>query len=440
MRLRLLTGASTGPDVDDALATAGAVAWRAPFQSSRRMREDINAGRTAFLDMHLSHVPQMLDYGFLGPVDWAIVEATEVTRDGRVYLTTSGGIVPSLLRHANRVIIEVNRYPSPRVSELHDVVTLPPPPRRGPIPINSPLDRIGVPFATVDPRKIAGVVENSQPDGVPAFEPATEASKRIAGHVVDFLIEERRKGRLPIEELPVQAGVGNLANAVLAALGEHPDIPPFFMFTEVVQEGQIPLMEKGQILGASTCGLMLSDPMMRRVYDEMDFFSSRVVIRPQELSNNPGVVRRLGLIAINTVLEMDLIGCANSTHVRGTQMMNGIGGSGDFVRNAALPILIAPSTAKDGRISTVVPMCSHVDQTEHSVQVLVTEQGLADLRGVGPMERARLIIDRCAHPDYRGYLHRYVDRCGAGHLPQDLGRVFELHGALLKHGTMKAAV
>jgi propionyl-CoA:succinyl-CoA transferase len=122
--------------------------------------------------------------------------------------------------------------------------------------------------------------------------------------------------------------------------------------------------------------------------------------------------------------------------VAGTQIMNGIGGSGDFVRNAYLSLMVCPSTAKDGRISTIVPMATHVDHNEHSLQVLVTEHGLADLRGKGPIERARTIIDTCAHPMYRDYLNRYVEDAPLGHIRHDLGRCFELHRNLMAFGTM----
>ncbi len=440
LALQLLTGASTGPDVDDALADADAIAWRAPYQSSRALRTRINDGRTAFVDMHLSHLPQMIEFGFFGAIDWAIVEAHEVTEDGRVYLTTGIGIAPSLLRHAERILIERNRRPSPRLAEMHDIALLPPPPRRSPIPIHEPLDRIGTPYASVDPRRIVGIVETDEPDRLHAFGAPDETSRRIARHVAQFLGDELRLGRMPREFLPVQAGVGNLSNAVMAALGADPQIPPFTMFTEVLQDSIVPLLEQQKVLGASTASLSFTEPVMQHVFDAMDFFSPRIVLRPQEISNQPAVIRQLGVVTINTVLELDLNGCANSTHVCGTQMMNGIGGSGDFVRNGALSILMAPSTAKEGDVSTVVPLCSHVDHTEHSVQVLVTEQGLADLRGLGPRERARRIIEQCAHPEYRDYLLRYLESAPPGHLRQDLRHCFDLHRALLEHGTMRAAL
>jgi len=436
MSFKIVAGASSGTAIDDELAEADAISWRAPYQSSRPLRAAINAQKTEFLDMHLSHVGQMMDFGFLGTPDFAVVEAVDLRPDGRVYLSTSVGISPTVLRHAKKVIVEVNRAHAPRLAEMHDIFQLPRPPLRGPIPIQSSLSKIGTPFVPVDPKKIVGVVLTDEPDGVPPAREPDDVSRGIAAHIVRFLLDEMAAGRIPPEFLPLQAGVGNVANAVLGELGAHPDIPDFEMYTEVLQDSQIPLMLTGRLRGASTSALALSDQYMRQVADDIDLFARRVVLRPTEISNNPGVVRRLGVVAMNTVLEMDIYGCANSTHVCGGKLMNGIGGSGDFVRNAYLSILVAPSVAKGGAISAVVPMCSHVDHNEHSVQVLATEHGLADLRGLGPVERARKIIDSCAHPMYRDYLHRYIDESPMGHLRHDLKKAFELHINLLETGRM----
>lgn len=436
MSFRVLTGASTGPAIDDALAEADAVSWRAPFQSSKPLRERINAQKTQFIDMHLSHVPQMIEFGFFGAIDFAVVEATDVTADGRVYLSTSVGVSPSILRHAKRIVIEINRRHSRRISEMHDIAIMPPPPHRNPIGINSPLAKIGVPFVAVDPEKILGIVETNEPDGIAGFAEPDAINERIAEHVVEFLLAEKRAHRIPPEFLPLQAGVGNVANAVIGKLGAHPSVPPFYMYTEVFQDALVDLMVNEQLLGASSCSLTITDAQLQRMYDNMDFFARRIVLRPQELSNNPGIIRRLGVIALNTAIEVDVYGMANSTHICGTHMVNGLGGSGDFTRNAYLSLLICPSIAKGGRISTVVPMCSHVDHNEHSVEIIVTEQGLADLRGLGPMERARTIIDKCAHPAYRDYLQRYIQEAPMGHFRHDLGRCFELHRNLLEQGHM----
>lgn len=435
-RLRVLAGASTGKALDEELASADAIAWRAPYQSSPALRAQVNAGRARFVDMHLSSVPQMVAAGEFGPLDVAVVECTEVTPDGRVFLTSSVGASPTWLQCARRVVLEVNRWHAPRLRELADVVVLPPPHHRSPIAIGHPMDRIGWPYAAVDPRKVVGVVETDEPDGVPAFDATDATSERIAAHVVRFLLGEMRAGRIPREFLPVQAGVGNVANAVLRALGSDPDVPPFWMYSEVLQDAVLELMDEGKILGASTTALTLTDPAMSRLSSDVDRYAARVVLRPQEVSNHPEVIRRLGLISLNAALEVDVYGHVNSTHVAGTHIVNGIGGSGDFARNAAVPIFVAPSTAKDGRVSTIVPMCSHVDHNEHSTRVIVTEQGLADLRGLGPDERAAAIVSSCAHPAYRDYLLRYLERARVGHLRHDLRTCFELHLNLVEHGAM----
>jgi len=435
-KVRVLTGASTGKALDEALASAEAISWRAPYQSSKTLRDQINKQQIEFVDMHLSHVPQMVEFGFFGTIDFAVVEAVDVYGDGRIFLSTSVGAAPSFLKHAKKVIVEINRHHHPRVMEMHDIRILPAPPHRQPIPIEHPLHKIGTPFVQIDPNKIVGIVETNESDGVAPFDAADEVSQRIANHIIAFILEEKHNGRIPPEFLPLQSGVGNVANAVMEGQGKNDEIPPFYMYSEVFQDALVDLMEKGRLLGASATSLTLSDPQMRRVYDNMDFFTRRIVLRPQELSNNPGVVRRLGVITVNTVLEMDVFGCANSTHVAGTQLMNGVGGSGDFTRNAYLSFLVAPSIAKGGKISTVVPMVTHVDHNEHSVQVLVTEQGLADLRGLGPMERARKVIDTCAHPLYRDYLHRYLENSAMGHVRHNLSKCFELHQNLIATGSM----
>jgi succinate CoA transferase len=435
-QIRVLTGASTGPSLDDALAEADAISWRAPYQSSVPLRQRINDGRVAFVDMHLSHVPQSVLFGFFGKIDFAVIEASEVTADGRVYLTTSVGASPTFLQAADKVIIELNRGASTKISEMADIVIPKPPPFRPAIDIDFPLQRIGKTYTRVDPEKIVGIVETNGIDELAPATPANEVTTSIARHVVHFLLEEMASGRIPAEFLPLEAGVGNLANAVLAGLGRHPDIPNFLMFTEVFQSSAFELMTQERILGASACALMLTPAEMVDLIDEIEFYAPKIVLRPQEISNNPAAVRQVGVIALNTALEFDLYGHVNSTHLYGRSMVNGIGGSGDFARNAYLSIFMCPSVAKDGNASTVVPMCTHVDHNEHSVHVVVTEHGLADLRCVAPEERAKRIIDNCAHPNYRDYLHRYLRDARPGHIRHDLGRCFELHQNLLHYGKM----
>ncbi len=141
---------------------------------------------------------------------------------------------------------------------------------------------------------------------------------------------------------------------------------------------------------------------------------------------------------MNTALEADIFGAVNSTHVLGTRMMNGIGGSGDFTRNAYLSIFSCPSVTKGGLISNIVPMVAHADHSEHSVDIIVTDQGIADLRHLDPVQRAECIIENCAHPDYRPLLRDYL-RMGAGQTPHTLRAAFAFHNAFSETGDMRNA-
>ena len=436
-KIGMFTGASTGDHLDGALARAEAVKFRTPYQSNKDMRTLLNAHGAEYFDMHLSELTQSLRYGFLGRVDVAIVEAVDVTEDGEIVPAEGVGILPTICRMADKILIELNRFHPKALRGIHDIYEPEDPPMRREIPVYKPSDRIGQPFVKVDPKKIVGVVEtNREPDGS-KFAPLDDVTLAIGRNVSDFLVGEMKAGRLPKSFLPLQSGVGNVANAVLGCMGENEAIPPFTVYTEVIQDAVIKLMEQGRVTFASGCSLSVSHEALREIYARLDFFKDKLLLRPQEISNNPEVVRRLGVITINTALEADIFGNVNSTHVLGTKMMNGIGGSGDFTRSGYVSIFTTPSTAKDGKISSFVPMVSHMDHSEHSVKVIISEYGVADLRGKSPVQRAREIIERCAHPEYRPLLHAYLDRGVKGHTPQSLDACFAFHRAFIETGDMR---
>ncbi len=436
-KIGMFTGASTGDHLDGALARAEAVKFRTPYQSNKDMRTLLNAHGAEYFDMHLSELAQSLRYGFLGRVDVAIVEAVDVTEDGEIVPAEGVGILPTICRMADKILIELNRFHPKELRGIHDIYEPEDPPMRREIPVYKPSDRIGQPFVKVDPKKIVGVVEtNREPDGS-KFAPLDDVTLAIGRNVSDFLVGEMKAGRLPKSFLPLQSGVGNVANAVLGCMGENEAIPPFTVYTEVIQDAVIKLMEQGRVTFASGCSLSVSHEALREIYSRLDFFKDKLLLRPQEISNNPEVVRRLGVITINTALEADIFGNVNSTHVLGTKMMNGIGGSGDFTRSGYVSIFTTPSTAKDGKISSFVPMVSHMDHSEHSVKVIISEYGVADLRGKSPVQRAREIIEHCAHPEYRPLLHAYLDRGVKGHTPQSLDACFAFHRAFIETGDMR---
>lgn len=435
-QIGIFTGASTGDSCDGILSRAKAIRYRAPYTTNADFRKAVNNGEIAYNDIHLSQMAQEVRYGFMGKVNVAIIEACEVTPDGKIYLTAAGGIAPTVCRLADQIIVELNAAHSKSAMGLHDVYEPLDPPYRREIPIYTPSDRIGSDCVKVDPAKIVGVVKTDEPNEGGKFSPLDDVTMAIGQNVANFLVGEIKAGRLPKEFVPLQSGVGNVANAVLGCMGENKDIPAFNVYTEVIQDAVIALMKEGRVKFASGCSLSVSNEVIRDIYANLDFFKDKILLRPQEISNNPEVARRLGLVAINTALEADIFGNINSTHVSGTRMMNGIGGSGDFTRSAMLSIFTTPSTAKEGKISAFVPMVSHLDHSEHSVKVIITEYGVADLRGKSPIQRARCIIDNCVHPDYKPLLEEYLAMGIKGHTPQNLKCCFAFHEELAASGDM----
>ena len=439
-KIGMYTGASTGDSTDGALARANAVSFRTPYQSNKDMRTSLNTpGATEYFDMHLSQLAQELRYGFLPKPTFAILEACDLTEDGEIVLTSGVGISPTIANLADKIIIELNSRHPKALRGMHDIYEPLDPPYRKELPVYTPSDRAGSPVLKVDPKKIVAVVETNRKDEVGGFTAPDEVTSRIGKYVSEFLTQEIKAGRIPASFLPIQSGVGNIANAVMFELGNNPEIPAFQMYTEVIQDAVIDLMKKGRVSFASGCSLTVTDPVLQEIYDNLDFFHDKLILRPQELSNNPELVRRMGLITINTALEADIYGNINSTHVMGTKMMNGLGGSGDFTRNAYISIFTTPSTAKGGAISAIVPMVSHIDHSEHSVKVLITEHGIADLRGTSPRQRAELIINNCVDPQFRPMMREYLAKASKGHTPTDLSSCFNMHKAFIETGDMRNA-
>lgn len=440
-KIGMFTGASTGESIDGYLARANAVKFRTPYQTNKDMRNAVNAVNhepVKYFDMHLSQVAQEIRYGFYGGVDVAIVEACEVTESGEIVPTSGVGIMPTICRLAKKVIVELNDKVPAKMRGIHDLYELQDPPKRRHINIFEVQNRIGLDYVKVDPSKIY-VVKTSRENEGGGFAPVDEITAQIGENVSNFFVSELRNGNIPATFLPIQSGVGNIANAVLAAMAENENIPRFEVYTEVIQDAVLDMMQKGKISFASGSSLTLSNEAMERFYRDMEFFKNKLVLRPTEISNNPGLVRRLGVIGINTAIEADIFGNINSTHVMGNMMMNGIGGSGDFTRSAYISVFLTPSVAKDGKISCIVPKVTHEDHSEHSVKVIASEYGVADLRGKGPYERAEEIIEKCAHPDYRPLLHEYLSLTKKGHTPQNLYGCYNFHHAFLETGDMRNA-
>ncbi len=438
-QVSLFTGASTGQSTDGDLANAQAIRFRAPYTTNADFRSHVNKNEIAYNDLHLSHMAQELRYGFYGPLKWGILEACKIEEAGdkyHIYLTSAGGISPTVAMKAEKIIIELNHFHSEGVGQIHDVYQPLDPPYRQPIMISKVNDRIGKPYLEIDKQKVVGVVECNIPDEARSFKGTDPITDQIGANVAHFLHNDMKRGIIPSSFLPLQSGVGTTANAILAAVGKNKEIPDFNIYTEVLQNAIVDMMLEGRVKDASTCSLTVDNECLMKVYDNIDHFSKHLTIRQSEISNSPEVIRRLGVIAINTAIEVDIYGNANSTHISGTKMMNGIGGSGDFERNAYISIFTCASVAKGGLISAIVPFVSHQDHSEHDVNVIITEQGIADLRGKGPLERAQLIIENCAHPDYRPLLREYLKIASGGHTHHNLPCAFAMHDTLRRKGDM----
>lgn len=439
--VNIMTGASTGPEFDEALASVHGIKQRLPFQTDRTLRGQINDGTVDYIDIHLSEVAQLSRCGYLGHVDVAIIEACAITEEGNIIPTTAVGNSASFVQTADTVIVEVNNAQPLEFEGMHDVYLPLDPPNRLPIPIVRVDDHIGTPFIPCPIDKIKYIVPCDIADHTRALSPVDETSQRMSDLTFEFLKQEIKAGRMPKNLLPFQSGVGNVANAVTAGL-VHSDFHDLTVYTEVIQDGMLDLIDAGKLNFASGTAFSPSPEGMARFFKDIEKYKKYMILRPQEISNSAEVIRRLGVIAMNTAIEVDIYGNVNSTHIAGTHMMNGIGGSGDFARNAYLTIFYTPSVAKGGAVSAVVPFCSHVDHPEHDVDIIITEQGVADLRNKSPRRRALEIINNCAHPDYRPLLMDYFKRAdeatGHAHTPHLLNEAFSFHQRYLETGSMKA--
>ncbi|MDM8177115.1 succinate CoA transferase [Olivibacter sp. SA151] len=440
IKITLITGASLGHETDAKLTEAGVLARRMPFQVDKVLRKAINRGDVLFVDQNLSETSEMLLDHHLPEIDIAIIEAAYITAEGGIVPTTSVGNSPIFADKAKKVIIEINTAVQTNVHGLHDIYLPEAYPNRKAIEIFRPNDRIGSAVINVEPEKIAAIVLSHQQDSPADIAVIDDKTAAIAHHLIDFFTEEVKNGRLSKSLRPLQAGIGKVANAVLTGLAES-DFEGLTMFSEVLQDSAFDLIDAGKLTFASAASITVSAACYQRVFDNLEKYKDKVVLRPQSISNAPEVIRRLGIIGINTAIEFDIYGNVNSSHIAGTQMMNGIGGSGDFARNAHISIFVTQAASKENKISHVLPMVTHVDHNEHNVDVVVTDIGYADLRGLAPRERALKIIGNCVHPDYKEELQSYFDRAVAeigGQTPHLLDEAFLWHKRFRENGSMKA--
>ena len=409
--LTVYSGASLGDDFDGLLTRSGVLKCRMPYQTNADLRKAINDGKVKYVDMPLSQMPKWVRSGYLNHIDVALIEASSIDEHGNIIPTTSVGASEAYVACADKVIVEINTSVPENIKGIHDIYMTELPPDTQPIPITKVSDRVGTPYIPCDPDKIVAIVHSDIPDCGIADAVGDEDYDRMSENLIHFLEQEVAAGRLCNPLPPIQAGIGAVSNAVLAGL-QKSNFEHLTVYSEVMQDSLVDLIESGKVDAASATAITMSQKKMKAFLKKVDQLKDKIVLRPMEISNSPEVIRRLGVISINTVIEADVYGNTNSSYIGGSHLMNGVGGSGDFCQNAGLSIFITKSTAKDGKLSCIVPIASHIDHTSKTVQVIVTEQGVADLRGLDVVERAHAIIDNCAHPKFRPALNKYMEKAG----------------------------
>ncbi len=429
LSLTVVHSGNVGDEIDVALVEAGAIERRFSYQSSRVAREATNRRDIAFSDRNASSIGDEVQHGGLVDPDVAVVEAVAVG-EGWFIPSTSLGQVPAFVEAADRLYVELNRRQPLELQALHDIYRPDAPPNREPIPLTDPGERIGTTHVSFDPEKLAGVVETDAADSTYTFRDPTDDDLAIAENLGEFLDAEMERSPVFEDAVHLQFGVGSLGNALM---GELKDLDfgdrDVVYFGELIQDGLLDMLDDGQLECASATSMALTDEGQQRLFDDVERYAEDVVLRPADVSNHPGVIDQFGVVGVNSAIEVDIYGNVNSTHVGGKRMINGVGGSADFNRNSLVTVCALPSTLNGGDVSRVVPMAFHVDHTEHDVDVFVTEQGVADVRGRSPVERAELIIEHCAHPEFAPELRSYLEdvRDQDNHIPHDVQRAAEWH-------------
>lgn len=434
-----LVASSLPEELEGWLAGAGALKKRLGSIGNPLLRKAINSGKVLCNDVRAETLSCAIRSKSLCRIDYAVVDAVAITEEGFVVPSHAPVDIGSLMEAADHVIVEIDGSLPLEVEGLYDHYLPALEPCIREIPLYGTDQRIGTPWIPVPADKIRGIVLSDPESKKSAPAAFDERSERLAGHLAGFLKSEVKAGRLPRNLYPIEIGLGSIADGIMKSFVRH-EFGNLGVFSAVVGDGVLDLIESGKCVSATGCALLVSDDGWAKFCGNINKYKDALILRPLEIVDHPETVRRLRVIAINGAIEIDIYGHVNSSHTAGSQLVNGVGGSAVFAGNGHLSIFSMFSTGSAGSISTIVPMVTHVDHSEHCVDVVVTEEGLADLRGLGPVERAEAIIENCAHPEYRPLLREYLGKArreAGGHEPHLLEEAFSFHRRLKKHKTMK---
>jgi len=427
----LITAAQLSVQAENALAEAGVIRRRAPFSVSPSLRARANSGQLHYVEAAMSKMPRLFASGCFGSPDVAVVEALALDEEGRLIPTTSVGMTQLMCHMAKQIIVEVNTAQPELLWGLHDVYDSPS--HTGTL-LRAPGERVGLPYVTLDLGKVAAVTMSHEPDRPQPVTQPTQAEQAICQNLMAFLARTYPNGVLP----PIQTGIGGLSRAILTAFRTS-SYEGLTFFCGALQEEMVDLLAAGKASLLSGGSIALTPHTIDILRPFGPDLREHLVLRSMEVCNSTAAVSSLGILALNTGIEMDLFGNVNSSHIGGTQVVNGIGGGAAFAANAGLSVMLMPSVRKDGRISCFVPATPHVDVIHHDVDVVISEFGTADLRGRDDVECAQSIIENCAHPVYRPGLQLALEKAlsHGGHHPMVLSGSFSWQEALQKSGTMR---
>lgn len=370
------------------LLTLGPAPYVKPELSSRfrhkaffvgaNVREAVQAGRADFIPIFLSEIPALIRSERM-PIDVALIQVSPPDAHGFVSLGVSVDIVRAAVDSAAVVIAEVN----PRMPRTH-----------------------GDSHVAVE--RIAAFVQVDRPLLVPDFKAPGDVERAIGRNVASLVPDGAT----------LQTGIGQIPDAVLAALENHKDLG---IHTEMFSDGVMHLSERGVINGSKktllpgklvTSFIIGSEALYRWAHE-----NPALEMRPSSFANDPEVIaRNNAMISINSALAVDLTGQVASDTVNG-KFFSGIGGQVDFVRGASRSkggraIIALPSTAKKGTVSRIQGVFEEgagVVTSRGDVHFVVTEYGIADLWGKSIGERAQVLCS-IAHPDFQAELRAVAAR------------------------------
>ena len=337
------------------------------------VRQAIADGRADYTPVFLSEIPALFRPGGALPLDVALVQVSPPDRHGWCSLGVSVDVMRSAVDHAELVIAEIN----PRMPRTFGAAAL-------------PLSRF---------HRVVEVEHGLPTLPEPAPDPIRE---RIAAHIAELIDDG----------CTLQTGIGTIPDALLRQLGDRKDLG---FHTELLSDGMMRLIEAGVATGArkelwpgkAVTSFILGSEWL---YETVDG-NPALEMQPSEIVNDPArIAQHRNFVAINAALSIDLTGQVNADSL-GSRFYSGIGGQVDFLRGAARspggrPVIVLPSTARDGAASRIVGTLAPgagVVTSRGDVHHVATEWGRVDLHGRSIRERARALIG-IAHPRFRDAL------------------------------------